>query len=147
MYNINTKIKSTRIFSNAFCLTPIQKCFSTHRPKSELEEYPRYLYPALLSYHKFRQRQLVIPPFKSSIYFVYLKSVYFYSAFQSYFCWMDYKKLLYSIYGCFHNGPSTEGLWLSDYIETLYMGIPWKGGLSHEYYRLHSSCKFRLNLL
>ena len=40
----------------------------------------------LLSYHKFRQRQLVIPPFKSSIYFVYLKSVYFYSAFQSYFC-------------------------------------------------------------
>ena len=104
LYNINTKIKSTRIFSNAFCLTLIQKCFSTHRPKSELAEYPRYLYPALLSYHKFRQRQLVIPPFKSSIYFVYLKSVYFYSAFQSYFCWMDYKKLLYSIYGCCHNG-------------------------------------------
>ena len=66
LYNINTKIKSTRIFSNAFCLTLIQKCFSTHRPKSELAEYPRYLYPALLSYHKFRQRQLVIPPFKSS---------------------------------------------------------------------------------
>lgn len=62
------------------------KRISTHRPKSELAEYPRYLYPALLSYHKFRQRQLVIPPFKSSIYFVYLKSVYFYSAFQSYFC-------------------------------------------------------------